>query len=261
MRPRERRKEILALLDRIRVATVEELAEQLYVSRETIRRDLLTLDAEGCLHKYHGGARALDHPNEPQESESPFAMRMAQNNEGKRAIAEAASRYFETGDTIFIDTGTTTLAMASALARIPGLLVITNSPRIAAAVAENGSNKVFLIGGAFAAEVGENVGPLALEQIGKFRAKHAILTIGAMDRACIMNFDLQEAEIARAMIERSDRVTVVADHTKFDRRAVFEVAQLTRIERVITDVKPSPAMCDALSKAGVELVIADGTDS
>jgi DeoR family glycerol-3-phosphate regulon repressor len=99
-------------------------------------------------------------------------------------------------------------------------------------VSANRTNKPFLIGGAYAHEVGENLGPLALEQIAKFRAQHAILTVGAIDEVGLMDFDLQEAEVARAMIERADCLTVVADHSKFERRGIFQVAKLVTIDRL-----------------------------
>lgn len=89
--------------------------------------------------------------------------------------------------------------------------------------------------------------------MGKFRARHAVLTIGAVDLSCIMDFDLQEAEIAKAMIERADHVTVLADSSKFDRRAVFEVAPLSRIDTLVTDIQPSDPMARAIAAAGVQL--------
>ncbi|WP_319484340.1 DeoR/GlpR family DNA-binding transcription regulator [uncultured Cohaesibacter sp.] len=255
MHPRERRREVLAYVNRFHDVTVEDLAEKLDVSRETIRRDLTRLESEGTLRKYHGGARSLEAPHDDPHTESPYATREAHNISEKRRIAAAAARLFKPGDSIFMDTGSTTLAVANALSGVPALTVITNSPRIAATIAEERQNKVFLIGGAYQPEVGENLGPLALEQITQFRADHAILTIGAMDQASIMDFDLQEAEIARAMIERADSVTIVADHSKLDRRAVFEVARLNRIARVITDRSPSPQLTAALAAATVELIV------
>nr|WP_255607654.1 DeoR/GlpR family DNA-binding transcription regulator [Ancylobacter sp. Lp-2] len=190
------------------------------------------------------------------ETEWPFAQRLAQNAAGKKAIARAAARLFRPEDSLFIDTGSTTIAFAEALATGPALVTITNSPRIAATLAGNHSHKVFLIGGAYGVDAGESLGPLALEQIGKFRARHAVLTIGAIDQACVMDFDLQEAEIAKAMIEQADRVTVLADHSKLDRRAVFEIAPLSRIDTLVTDLAPAEPMARAIAGAGIELIVA-----
>ncbi len=258
MQPTQRHEEIVSLLRGTSEVSVEEFAKRLGVSKETIRRDLTHLDAAGHLHKFHGGARSMAAPV-ADDKEGPFAQRMAQNIEAKRRIARAAGRLFKPGDSLFIDTGSTTVAMAESLAQLSALTVITNSPRVAAAVAVNNTHKVFLLGGAYSADAGESVGPLALEQVGKFRPGHVVLTIGAIDMSCVMDFDLHEAEMAKAMIERADRVTVLADHTKFGRRAVFEIAPLRKIHAVVTDVPPGAQIARSLVAAGVSLIVASET--
>ncbi|MGF6178787.1 DeoR/GlpR family DNA-binding transcription regulator [Ensifer sp. 4252] len=255
LQPSKRREEISRLLDNSGEMAVEDFAARLGVSRETIRRDLTRLDAMGKLRKFHGGARAISR-SDAIETEDPFAQRLAQNADAKKRIARAACHLVASGDSLFIDTGSTTVAMAEALVELQSLVVITNSPRIAATVAGNASHKVFLIGGAYGADAGESLGPLALEQIAKFRARHVILTVGAIDTTSIMDFDLQEAEVAKAMIERADRITVLVDQSKFNRRAVFEVAPLSAIDTVVTENPPAPEIVEALTAASIELIVA-----
>ncbi|WP_026015269.1 MULTISPECIES: DeoR/GlpR family DNA-binding transcription regulator [unclassified Chelatococcus] len=256
MQPSRRHEEIVSVLQRAGEMSVEALAEQLKVSRETIRRDLARLDEAGRVRKFHGGARAVPVAG-ASEKEGPFAQRMAQNVEAKRRIARAAGRLLAPDDAVFIDTGSTTVFLAEVLAELRSLVIITNSPKIASTVASNGTHKIFLIGGAYGADAGETLGPLALEQIVKFRARCVMLTIGAIDASCIMDYDLQEAEVAKAMIERAERTIVLADHDKFERRAVFEVAPLTAIDTLITDARPSALMTGALAEAGVNLIVAE----
>ncbi|MGV3550946.1 DeoR/GlpR family DNA-binding transcription regulator [Rhizobium sp.] len=256
LRPSKRHDEISALLVQAGELSVEELADRLDVSRETIRRDLTKMDGEGRLKKFHGGARAAGNGGEATVNEGPFAIRMAENYDSKRKIAVAAAALLKADDSLFVDTGSTTVAFADEIAKVPSLMVITNSHRIAATVGVNSANKVFLIGGAYAADAGESVGPLAIEQIGKFRARYAVLTVGAIDTSSLMDFDLQEAEVAKAMIDRADKVIVLADHTKFEQRAVFEVAPVTAVDIVVTDRPPSPAVVAFLASSNVELVIA-----
>ena len=255
MHPTERRDRILAFLHDAGELSVDQLAVHLGVSRETIRRDLAKLDGEGRLRKYHGGARALPQARATAEQEGPFAIRIGQNIAEKQAIAAAVCALLKPEDAIFIDTGSTTIMLAEPLAKLPSLVVITNSPQIAATVATPGHHKVFLIGGAYSADAGESVGPLALEQIARFRARYAILTIGAIDEGAIMDYDLQEAEVAKAMIERADKVIVLADHSKFERRAVFEIAALSRIQTLVTDRPPPEGIAAALREAGVSVIV------
>lgn len=257
MRPSKRHDEITAFLSVAGEISVEELADKLHVSRETIRRDLSKLDADGRLRKFHGGARACAAGSEQLEKEGPFSVRMAQNDDAKKIIAVAAGRLLKPGDAIFIDTGSTTVVMAEELAKLDSLVIITNCPRIAATVSANPSHRVFLIGGNYGVDAGETLGPLALEQIAKFRARYAIITVGAIDASSIMDFDIQEAEIAKAMISRADKVIILADHSKFDKRAVFEVAPISKINSVVTDRPLSPPLSLSFINANVEIIIGD----
>lgn len=250
-----RHEAIIALLQQTGEMSVTALAERLRVSRETIRRDLTRLDAADRIRKFHGGARTIQ-PTEVVEKEGPFALRMNQHAEEKRRLALAAGQLLQPNDAVFIDTGSTTVFMAEVLAELQSLVIVTNSPKIAATTATNDSHRIFLIGGAYGADAGESLGPLALEQITRFRTRYAILTIGAIDGSCIMDYDLQEAEVAKAMMERAEKTIVLADHSKFDHRAVFDVAPLSAVDILVTDTRPSDRMCTALSEADVSLIVA-----
>jgi DeoR family glycerol-3-phosphate regulon repressor len=235
--------------------SVDDLARQLDVSRETVRRDLSNLDAIGRLRKFHGGARARTQTTSEHQAEGPFALRLADNPAPKRKIAYAAAGLLRPGDTLFIDTGTTTLMLADALVDLPSLVVITNCCRIAATIASNPDHKIFLIGGAYSADAGQSLGHLAIEQIQKFRARHAFLTVGAVDDTCVMDFDAQETEIARAMIERTEVVTVLADSSKIGKLGVFEVAPWQKIDRLVTD-QPLPAkLTEKIQAFGVDIIV------
>ncbi|NTF46093.1 hypothetical protein A6U86_32440 [Rhizobium sp. AC27/96] len=254
MRPSERQDEIVRQVHRAGEITVDDLAARLGVSRETIRRDLSNLDAIGRLRKFHGGARIRSQQTSEPQVEGPFALRMADNAALKRKIAYTAASLLSPGDTLFIDTGTTTLLLAEALADLPSLTVITNSHRIAATAAANPNHKIFLIGGAYGTDAGQSLGHLAVEQIKRFRARHAFLTVGAVDETCVMDFDAQETEIAQTMIDRTEMVTVLADSSKFGRQGVFEVAPWRTIDRLVTDRSPSRTLETAIRAEGVEII-------
>jgi DeoR family glycerol-3-phosphate regulon repressor len=254
VKPSERHNEIVRLVHKAAQITVDELAARLAVSRETIRRDLANLDAVGRLRKYHGGARARTSAGAEPSAEGPFTLRMGENIAAKRLVAHRAAALLTPGDSVFIDTGTTTLLLAEALVDAPSLVVITNSWRIAATMAANGNHEVFLIGGEFGSDAGETLGQFAVEQIKKFKAKHAFLTIGAIDAATAMDFDAHESEIAHAMIDRVESVTVLADSSKFEKRGIFEIARWEDINRLVSDQRPPLALENAIKAAGTEII-------
>lgn len=253
MRAAERRDRIVGLIAEHQRMTVEALAHLLGASQETIRRDLTELDAKHLLRKIHGGATVSG-----SIGEGAFQRRMVENLPGKRAIAAAAIQLFQPGEALCIDTGSTTLAFAAELARRGDLTVITNAAGIAQQAARGGHH-TFLLGGEHRADAGENVGPLVLQQLAGFSPDHAVLTVGGITEAGIHDFDLQEAMIARAMIERCRSVTVLADAAKFGRPALFPLCGLAGLHRIVTDAPPPPPLAVALKAAGIDLVVAAPT--
>jgi DeoR family glycerol-3-phosphate regulon repressor len=255
MRPDERRERIAAVVREASRASVDELASMLDISRETVRRDLALLSEQGVLRKVHGGAVHLQ-----TARESPLDERKAAARLEKTAIARAAARLFEPGDSLLIDSGTTTTLFAEALGSVGSFAVITNSIPVAQELwnAPNRSD-VYLLGGRYFGDGHEVLGPLAVEQIRALHADHVVLTIGAMDETgkC-MDFNADEAFVARAMIASARQVTVLADGSKLGRHALFQVCDAPTIDRLVTDRPPPPPLTDALGAAGVEVIVAGG---
>jgi DeoR family glycerol-3-phosphate regulon repressor len=253
MKPDERREKIAAVVRETSRASVDELARMLDISRETVRRDLTLLSEQGLLRKVHGGA-----VQSQTAREGSLRDREASNRPQKIAIGRRAAQLFENGDSIFIDAGTTTTLFAAALAEIGGFTVMTNSVPVAGRLTESRlSSEVYLLGGRYSAENQEVLGPLALEQIGAFRADHAVLAIGAMElTGKCMNYNEGEAFVAKAMLRQARSRTVLLDSSKFGRHALFEVCEPSAIDRLITDLPPPPPLARALEQAGVEVIIA-----
>jgi len=261
MKIKFRQQKIVEITRKQKTATVEELAVLLDVSRETIRRDLTDLERSGKIQKTHGGATL------PRVfGEGSFQQRMSDNAEAKMLIAQTAVSLFEEGETLFIDTGSTTLYLAEKLSEVSGLTVITNSVEIArevsssaasARMAGGSNNRVFLLGGEFSRDNQQTAGTMVSSQIRLFRAHHAVLTIGALDgRTGAMDFNIDEAQVARAMIEQSQSVTVLVDASKFDQLASFEVCSLAQIDRIICDRAPPPSLAEAMENAGINVIVA-----
>ena len=252
MNPTNRRSKIVNMIRRQGRVTVDNLVETLSISRETIRRDLTELARKGKVLKFHGGA-SLPLVTE----ESSFRRRMGENVEAKVNIGAEAVKLIAPGETLLIDTGSTTLYFAEQLAEIPNLTIVTNSTETARVIGQGEQHaRTFLLGGEFNGDNRQTIGSLALSQLRTFRAHHAILTIGALDsRSGIMDFCIEEAQIARAMIEQAESLTILADSSKFGRIASFEVCDLSRVTNLVCDQPPSGRIKEALTAAKVNVAV------
>jgi DeoR family transcriptional regulator, glycerol-3-phosphate regulon repressor len=246
----ERRERIVLMLGGEENLTVNRLAEVLSVSRETIRRDLSVLERRGRLTKVHGGAVP------PRTAfEASLDDRAMQHRAAKRALAERAALLFQPGESLLIDAGSTTALFAAALAGIPGLHVITNSLEVATALSKNGRSEVILLTGHFRPDRLETYGAPTIDQIRRFRVDHAVLTCGALDQDGIYDFDVQEAQIARAMIESARTLTVLADTSKIQRQGLVHICETAQVDRLVTDRPPPSELSRHLDASKVEVLL------
>jgi len=253
MKPEERRRRIADLVKEASRASVEELAGLLDTSRETVRRDLALLSEQGLLRKVHGGAVYAQ-----TAFESPLKERYAAARQEKLALAEVAARQFREGDSLLIDSGTTTALFAAALGRTGSFTVITNSLLVARELRDSPcKSEVYLLGGTLFGEGDEVLGSLVIEQIQRLQADHAVLTAGAIDpRGRCLDFNAEEAFIARAMMSSARRTTILADSTKLGKHALFEVCEAGEVDRLVTDKPPPREVGEALRAANVEVLVA-----
>ncbi len=253
MTPANRQAEIANLIRQRDHITVNELAEILKTSRETIRRDLTELARTGKVQKFHGGASLP-----LTTGEGHFHDRMGKNVTAKVQIATAAAKLIAPNETILIDTGSTTLYFAEELVKISSLTVVTNSAEIARIMSTGQStSRTFLLGGEFHGDNRQTVGSMAIAQVQSFRAHHAILTAGALDaRTGVMDYSIEEAQLARAMVERGESLTVLVDSSKFEQIASFEVCGLDKITNLVCDKSPTGRLKAELVEANVNIIVA-----
>lgn len=247
----DRHHRIVSLLATREQVSLENLAAEFGVSRETLRRDIVQLEAEGRLKRVHGGFMRAG------AAELPFQSRVTANAEAKRRIGAAAARLVEPGMLITIDAGTTTLAFAAALASIPRITVVTNSLNVATTLREaSHDTQVILIGGLLAADVPGTYGEMAVSQLRRFSSQLAFFSPVAMDKAQgAMSYDLAEAEFARCMVDGAERVVALADHSKLCTASRIQICGCSEIDTLITDRKASKASTEALTSAGVRETI------
>jgi len=260
MRPSDRRKRIIELVQQTTRVSVDDLADLLRISRETVRRDLALLSEQGFLRKVHGGATTA----QPQQAvkESPLAERRASAREEKIRIGQTAAELFKAGDSILVNCGTTTIYFAEQLAKRGPFTVITNSTLVAHEMwgAEQ-RGAIHLLGGNYFGEAHELLGPQVVEQIQHMSADHAVIGVsGIGSSGTMMDFNADEAYVSRAMIESARMVTVLADASKLERNALFKVCGPEKIDRFITDRTPDALLESALKLAGVEIIVASSAE-
>lgn len=231
----ERRKEIVTLLKANQSISVKELCDTLMASEATIRRDLTFLEDEGTIQRTHGGAMLSNNINVTEEP--TFFQKESIYHEEKIRIAEKAFAYIEENDSVVIDSGTTTLALARLIgeSNIP-LVVVTNSSMVAHAIAKNEQVELYTVGGKIRLNTLATVGNLAIESLKKFNVNKSFIgSNGITIENGLTTPDLAEADVKRTMIHIAAEVFVLADSSKFNKVALCEAGLISMIDHIITD--------------------------
>ena len=246
----------LQLLEEVRArksATVEQLADTLGVTLQTVRRDVQRLAESGLLTRFHGGVRV---PSSTVENLA-HTQRETLHADGKARIARAVAEQVPNDCSLILNIGTTTEAIAKALLHHQGLRVITNNLNVAAILCGNPDCEVIVAGGVVRTRDGGIVGEAAVDFIRQFRVDIAIIGIsGIEDDGTLRDFDYREVKVAQTIVEHAREVWLAADHSKFNRPAMVQLATLDQIDRLFTDAPPPEPFPALLGNADVQLVVA-----
>lgn len=248
----ERHEALLAIVNGTGRVEVAELARRLGVSEITARRDLLELEAGGFLKRVHGGAV----PVGGRSSERPFHVRDLQQAGAKEAIARAAASMVESGDAIALDVGSTVLHMIEHLGHAANLTLVTANLRTAWAVANSRSLmrpfRLIVSGGVVREDEMSMTGESALAHYRKMRVDIAFLGVAGVDAAAgLTDFNLEDAELKRHLVESARKTVVLADHTKLGAVNFAQIADVRQLDLLITDVGADPEQVRALQEAGL----------
>ncbi|NDV99911.1 DeoR/GlpR family DNA-binding transcription regulator [Salipiger sp. PrR002] len=247
-----RHPEILEIARRDGKVTVEGLAQHFGVTLQTIRRDLTELADAGRLERVHGGAVL---PSGTMNI--GYEERRHLNMDAKTGIARACAERIPHGISLFLNIGTSTEAVARELLHHKGLMVVTNNMNVATILAANPDCDVLLTGGSLRRTDGGLIGTLATESIRQFKFDLAVIGCSALDlEGDILDFDIQEVGVSRAILRQSRRTFLVADHSKFKRSAPARIASLSEIDMFVTDRPLEPSLAEACAGWGCEAVVA-----
>jgi DeoR family glycerol-3-phosphate regulon repressor len=246
---------ILGLVNRNGFVSVSEIAESFAVSDMTIRRDLWTLENRGMLVRTHGGAVGVGRREVFDVAEPAFSSRRRQNAAAKAAIARTAARLIGVRESIGLDVGTSTLALAEEIAGRQDITVFTGN-LYAAAVVGRRNCPVHVLGGLLRAPELSVVGPNPIKQIAQFYLDKLFLGVSGVTEAGFFDYSPEDTEIKRAFIEQAEQVIALCDSSKFDHRSVSRICDLGRAAKLVTERAPPGHLADALARAGVEIIVA-----
>ncbi len=251
-----RQTEILGIARAEGRVVVETLAERFGVTLQTIRRDLSELADAGKLSRVHGGAVMPS-----GVANIRYDERRNMHAEAKAAIARVCAQAIPDNCSLFLNIGTTTEAVARELLSHRNLTVVTNNMNVANILAANESCDVIVAGGMVRRTDGALVGDMTAQAIEGFKVDCAVIGTSALDaEGDLLDFDLQEVRVSRAIIRQSRKCFLVTDVSKLDRSAPVRVASLSEIDTIFVDraLPPSLTALCATWDTAVALPSADG---
>jgi len=251
----DRRSVILELAQRHGRVMVDQLAEELGVSTHTVRRDLNALCEQTKLRRLHGGAEFVD-----GSANMPYASRTVLHFEGKARIARIVAGMVPDGATVFISIGTTPTLTAQALACKEALTVITNNLNAAMALSGNSANRIILPGGEMRLPDRDFLSADAIGLFAAYRADFGIFGVGGIDTdGSLLDFHEPEVRARERIRTNSRRAILVADHSKFGRRAAAMGGTLDQADAIVLDRRPPPPFDRLLGPLAERVYVAHDT--
>lgn len=247
-----RRRKILEILNRDGQIRVTDLSRELAATPVTIRSDLSALERDGYLERVSGGA--------VQTVKNYYNMEFQQRKQAgsavKKRLAAVVSGLIHDGDTLMINSGTTTYEVAVELKKHKNLNIVTNSLSVAVELGAHPTFRVILLGGDINAQYAFTYGTDAQEQLKKYRADYAILS---MDGVCpdsgLTTYHAEEALMDRMMLERSQRTIVAAESRKIGREGFSHVCDAAGLGCLVTDSDADPELLARFRSLGADVLI------
>lgn len=249
----KRHSDILDMLSRRGYAAIEEMVAAFDVTPQTLRRDLQELADHGLLRRHHGGASA-----NLSTANTDYGLRHVETAAEKASIARAAAELVTPGSSLFITPGTTTDALAKAIAerRPRGLRVVTNSTVAASILDKCPEISILITGGYWLGQNRACGGMHAAAFIENYRCDLHMTSIGGIDaEGNLLEYRDDEAIVGRTMMRNARRSVLLADHSKFSRVAMARLAHLSEVSTLITDRQPNQATAQMIRDARCELII------
>ncbi len=254
MQVAERQTYILEQVKKLGFVTIPKIARECGVSEMTMRRDLDRLAERNLIDRTHGGAVAAGSP-EFDSIEPRLESRTELNRPEKIRIAQLATNYVESGQTIALDVGSTTFELARCLAD-SSINIFTTSLKIASYLNKKRAT-VYLPGGLVSGTEPSVIGSQAVKQLEKLRFDVAFIGVSGVSDDGFYDYSIEDTEIKKTLIKNAQNVIVLLDGSKFDRTSVAQVCTFESVDTIVTDVAPPPNLAAVLKAASVDVEIAN----
>ena len=245
----QRRDSILELVESKGFVSLQEIAGDIGVSESTVRRDLETLERTGQIRRTRGGAAYTG------ESLTAFDERRHRATGEKQAIGRRAAELIQSGETILLDGGSTTLEVARNLTG-KSLQVVTNSWPIINQLIGASHIELITLGGYLYPKTGVALGALTIEALKTIHARRLIMSTGGISEAGLFNSNSLLVEAERQMLDVVDEVVVVADSSKFGHTELAHLCALEAVDRMVVDNGITDEWKEIVRDHGIELIIA-----
>lgn len=228
----ERQNEILRHLRENKTAAVSRLAQELYVSEATIRRDLVEMKSMGLIERSHGGALLPENAEEIS-----IFFRMEKNAAEKERVATKALPYIPAFKSVFIDSSSTALALAERI-DLNFKTVVTNNLQTAIQLSKKPNINLMLLGGSVHFNTISTTGSWTARQLEEFSFDLMIASCAAVIDSEVFESSLEQKEIKRVAFHHCRKKILLIDHTKFDRHGTYKLAPLSEYDVIVCDTAP-----------------------
>lgn len=230
--------------------SLEELSNHFGISLNTVRRDILELQNRGNIRKVYGGVSS-NLVNRPLD----FSIRKNKNSEAKRIIGQLAAGFVSDGSSIFIDSGSTTPNLLPYLSEKNGVTVITHSLTAMYEAATHTNLNLIALGGIYAPSTSSFAGISTLDALSRLSIQTIFISASGVNlENGLSNNSYLEAEIKRSVVQRCNRVILMADQSKFDQTAVISFCSFAQLYAIVTNCAPSAKYIEAIERNNIKLI-------
>ncbi len=250
----ERQSRLKDLIAERGVVGLDVLARELSVSQSTVRRDVEALEDQGLVRRTHGGVIWRSEKSDVRPY--AFNQRVDYCAAAKTAIARTAAKFVQPGQTVLVDGGTTTFALAKELVGQP-LQLVTNSLPIADLFVDDDQVELILTGGLLYPRYGVMLGPLAEQMLSTVHTNTMFFSVAGIHGGHLYNQNLLLVESERRMMQQSRQVILLIDSSKFGQQALSRLCNVAEVDIVVADSELKEEDRATIREAGCELIIAD----